>query len=87
MAHLAHIPVTTGWLALALGLYLLVGMCWLPVVWLQIQMHGLADRAIALKQDLPPIYFRYAGLWFALGWPAFISVIGIFYLMVLKPGF
>src|SRR3982751_107870 len=33
MARIAGIPLTAGWLALAIGLYLLVGACWLPVVW------------------------------------------------------
>lgn len=85
MAHLAGIPFTTGWLALAILLYLLVGACWLPVVWLQIRMHGLAGRAERAGEDLPPLYFTYARWWFALGWPAFIMVTGIFYLMVVKP--
>lgn len=85
MAYLAGIPFTTGWLALAILLYLLVGACWLPVVWLQIQMHRLAGQAERDGKDLPPLYFAYARWWFALGWPAFIMVIGIFYLMVVKP--
>jgi len=33
LAHLEGITLTTGWLALALALYVLVGACWLPVVW------------------------------------------------------
>jgi uncharacterized membrane protein len=28
---------------------------------------------------------RYMRIWYGLGWPAFIGVIAIFYLMVLKP--
>lgn len=45
MAHRAGYPMTTGWLALAIGLYAAVGACWLPVVWLQIRMHSLARIA------------------------------------------
>ena len=47
MAWLAGIPLATGWLALALGLYVLVGACWLPVVWLQIRMKQMAEKALA----------------------------------------
>jgi uncharacterized membrane protein len=85
MARLAGIPFTTGWLALALGLYVLVGACWLPVVWLQIRMHAMARAALRAGEPLPARYHAYARWWFALGWPAFLAVIGIFYLMVFKP--
>ena len=39
------------------------------------------------KQDtpLPPRYRAYMKVWFGLGWPAFIAVIAIFFLMVFKP--
>lgn len=85
MAWLTGVRFTTGWLLLAIGLYVLVGACWLPVVWLQIQMHRLARVALHSGEPLPPRYHTYARWWFALGWPAFIAVIGIFYLMVFKP--
>ncbi|MEO6853541.1 MAG: DUF2269 domain-containing protein, partial [Rhodoferax sp.] len=38
LAHLAGWPLTTPWLWLSAGLFVLAGLCWLPVVWLQIQM-------------------------------------------------
>ncbi len=85
MAHRAGYPMTTGWLALAIGLYAAVGACWLPVVWLQIRMHSLARIACRSGQALPPAYFTCARVWFALGWPAFLGVLGIFYLMLVKP--
>jgi uncharacterized membrane protein len=85
MALLTDVPFTTGWLLLAIGLYVLVGACWLPVVWLQIHMHRMASVALHSGEPLPTRYHTYARWWFALGWPAFIAVIGIFYLMVFKP--
>ena len=85
MARLSGLPITTGWLALAIGLYALVGACWLPVVWVQIQMRRMADAALRSAQPLPARYYTYARWWFTLGWPAFIAVVGIFYLMVFKP--
>jgi uncharacterized membrane protein len=85
LAWQAGIPFTTGWLALAIGLYFLTGACWLPVVWLQMRMHHLAAAAVRNSSELPLLYFRYARWWFILGWPAFLAVIAIFYLMVFKP--
>ena len=76
---------TTPWLLVAMALYVFVGACWLPVVWLQIRMHRLAGKALRDGTGLPPLYFRYASWWFALGWPAFIGVLAIFYLMIFKP--
>jgi len=82
-------PWTTGWIVLALGLFFLMGACWLPVVWLQIQIKNLAkislETGISLYDN--PKYMRYMKIWFILGWPAFIAVIIIFYLMVFKPSY
>ena len=85
MAWIAGIPLTTGWLVLAIGLYILVGACWLPVVWLQIQMHRMVVTAHRTGAPISARYRGYARWWFALGWPAFLGVIAIFYLMVFKP--
>ncbi len=85
LAGQAGISFTTDWLALAIGLYFLTGACWLPVVWLQMRMHQLAAAAVRNSSELPLLYFRYARWWFMLGWPAFLAVIAIFYLMVFKP--
>lgn len=74
-----------SWLQATLALYLLTGACWLPVVWLQWRMRDLAEAAVASGSPLPRAYHRYARWWFALGWPAFIAVLAIFWLMIAKP--
>ena len=73
------------WIAASLALYVLVGLCWLPVVWIQIQLRRLAQGAVARDVALPEIYHRLYRLWFMLGWPAFAGVIAIFALMIWKP--
>ncbi|WP_026869403.1 DUF2269 family protein [Inquilinus limosus] len=85
MMHLAGFQITDGWLALSLGLYVLTGACWLPVVWLQIRAARLAEQAAATGQPLPKTYHHILRLWFLLGWPAFIAVLVIFWLMLAKP--
>lgn len=78
----AGYPLSTPWLVWSMGLYLFVGCCWLPVVWLQIRMRDLAAEAAAGGVPLANRYQRYYGWWFGLGWPAFIGVLAIFYLML-----
>jgi uncharacterized membrane protein len=82
---MAGYPLSSPWLLLSIALYLLVGACWLPVVWLQKRMRDLAVAAAATSSPLPLEYKKYYRCWFALGWPAFIGVLVIFYLMVAKP--
>ena len=73
------------WLIVAYGLYVLIGICWLPVVWIQIRMTRLAEAAALAGDGLPAAYHGLFRWWFALGWPAFIGIIGIYALMVAKP--
>jgi len=85
LVRLAGFPLSSTWLELTLVLYVLAGACWIPVVWLQLRMRDLANEAAAEGQPLSPRYHRYFKLWFWLGWPAFLSVVVIFGLMVFKP--
>ncbi|MGE0385178.1 MAG: DUF2269 family protein [Gammaproteobacteria bacterium] len=85
MAWLAGYPIDRGWVAWALGLYLLAGACWLPVVWLQIRMREMAVQAARDRTPLPARYDAYRRTWFALGVPAFGALVLVFWLMVFKP--
>jgi len=87
LALMAGFPLSAPWLVVSIALFILVGCCWLPVLWLQIRMRDMAASAASAATPLPPTFKRYYGLWVALGWPAFIGVLGIFYLMVAKPMF
>ena len=73
-----------GWIGLSLGLYALAGLCWLPVVWLQIRMRNIAQTAALQGQPRPHIYWRHTRRWFWLGVPAFGAIIVVFFLMVFK---
>jgi uncharacterized membrane protein len=77
--------LTEGWIVTSLGLYVLVGVCWLPVVWIQLQIRDMAAQAVETGTDMPARYHRLMRIWFWLGWPAFAGVIGIYWLMVVKP--
>jgi uncharacterized membrane protein len=85
LAHMTAISLQTPWIEWSLVLYLLIGACWLPVVWIQIKLHNLAIDARDTGKLLPREYHRLFRVWFILGWPAFAGVIFIFVLMITKP--
>ncbi len=80
LVHRLSIPLDSVWLWVVLGLFALVGACWLPVVWIQIRVRDLLDSDAGRNE--------YEGLmrsWVALGIPAFSAVLVLFALMVYKP--
>ena len=77
--------LTEGWILASIGLYLVTGAFWLPVVWMQAKMRDLAVKAAATGADLPEAYHRLYRWWFAFGFPAFFAVLAIFWLMIAKP--
>jgi uncharacterized membrane protein len=85
LIHRLGLPLSLPWIHWSLALYVLVGCCWLPVVWLQVRMRKLARAAVDSGTALPEAYHRCFRYWFALGWPAFAGVLAIFWLMVTKP--
>jgi uncharacterized membrane protein len=78
-------PLSEGWVLLSLILYVVTGLFWLPVVWMQMRMRDLAREAVEQGHPLPATYHRLFRLWFAFGFPAFAAVLAIFWLMVAKP--
>ncbi len=87
MAHIAGWPLSTPWLAWSLLLYAIAGVCWLPVLWLQLRMRDMAQHAADQHGALSPAYWRCARWWEGLGYPAFAAMAVVFFLMVNKPAF
>ncbi|MBV1776163.1 DUF2269 domain-containing protein [Burkholderiaceae bacterium DAT-1] len=84
MVHQAGWPLSTPWIAASLALYTVAGLCWLPVVWLQIRMRTLAEAAVSANMPLDAVYWRLARYWFWLGVPAFAAMVSVVLMMVLK---
>ena len=78
-------PLSEGWIVLSLLLYVVTGLFWLPVVWIQIRISNLARQAASENAPLPPEEKRLFRIWFALGFPAFAAVLAILWLMVTRP--
>lgn len=74
-----------GWIVISIALFIFTGAFWLPVVWMQMQMRRLAERAVAAGEPLPPRYHKLFWTWFAFGFPAFAAVAAIFWLMMTRP--
>lgn len=85
LMHLAGFPLASPWIAWSIALYLLAGICWLPVVWMQIRMRDMARSAAERQEPLPRRYWHFLGLWTTLGVVAFLALVGVFWLMVAKP--
>jgi uncharacterized membrane protein len=80
LTHRLGIPYDSLWFIAVIGLFILVGICWLPVVWIQIRVRNRL-RSGSTIDDCRPMMRS----WIALGIPAFGSVVVIFGLMVYKP--
>jgi len=85
LVHLAGYSLTEPWLVVTYGLYALAFICWAPVVRLQIKAQRLAESALQKNESLGPDYARTMHLWFLLGWPAFLGLVGVFWLMTTRP--
>lgn len=74
------------WLLASYALYVFAFCCWASVVWLQMRVRDIAQTAASQGTALPARYYQYMRWWFWLGWPAFFSLLAVFYLMTAKPG-
>jgi uncharacterized membrane protein len=73
------------WLAASYGLYVLAGLSWIPVVWLQIRMKKMLESKLVGDAFDNATFEQLRRTWFLLGWPAFLGLIVVFWLMVAKP--
>lgn len=86
LAHAAGWPWQSPWIVATIVLYGIAGLCWLPVLKLQIDMARLAGEAAAAgAASLPARYWRAAKTWEWLGYPAFLAMLAVYFLMVVKP--
>lgn len=73
------------WLGASVALYVVAGLCWLPVVWIQIRMKRMLEAKFAGREFDEAAFERLRRIWFYLGWPAFLGLLIVFWLMVAKP--
>lgn len=76
-----NIAFDSSWFVATIALYVFVGLCWIPVVRIQIRIRNLTDAGASRDS-----YRNLMRTWIALGVPAFGGVLVIFFLMVSKLG-
>lgn len=85
LARLAGWSPSEPWLIVTYLLYAVALGCWAPVVWLQMRAQRLAQHAADTEAPLGEDYRSTMCWWFALGWPAFLALVAVYWLMVAKP--
>jgi len=72
------------WFMSVISLFIFIGCCWLPVVFLQYRLKKLAIEA-EITGVLDERFYRAMKYWIALGIPAFSGILIMLWLMVFKP--
>jgi uncharacterized membrane protein len=72
------------WFHASVGLYVLAGLCWIPVVFMQIKMREISKSTTS--QVLPASFHRLMRYWIGFGIIAFSALILVYVLMVWKMG-
>ena len=85
LAHQIGWTLFSGWVGLSLLLYVAVGAFWLPVVWIQHKLRDIARESLKADMPLPERYHKLYRIWFISGFPAFIMVLIIIWLMIARP--
>lgn len=85
LLFLAGHDLSATWVRYSIALFILAGLCWLPVVVLQYRMRNLAETALRNGGALPAVYQTLAARWTWLGVVAFSAMIAVVGLMVFKP--
>ena len=75
------IPFDSAWFVAVTSLFVLVGACWIPVVWIQIRI-----RKIVSEGDGRAEVQRLMTVWIGLGAVAFAGVLLLLFLMVSRVG-
>jgi uncharacterized membrane protein len=85
LARGAGWSLTEGWIVLSLVLYVFIGLFWLPVIYIQVQLRDEAAASARSGRVLSPRYQRLYQVWFACGIPAFGAILVIVWLMLTTP--
>lgn len=78
------IAYASPWFLTVIGLFALVGTCWVPFVVNQYRLRDLARRAMSSKA-LPAEFAPLMRIWTTLGVIAFSAILALFWLMIAKP--
>ena len=75
------IPIGSAWFLAVVCIFVLIGLCWIPVVFIQIRIRDTLNSGGSISECA-----RLIKIWILLGIPAFFGVLVLYYLMVSKHG-
>ncbi len=81
LTHRLAIPFDSMWFVSVTALFILIGCCWLPVVWLQVKIRERITQGSRIED-----VHHLMTWWVGLGVVAFFLILVIFFLMVFKVG-
>jgi len=84
LANLAGLSLADSWVWYSASLFILVGLLWLPVLWLQKQLRDMAQLSVVASTPLPDNHSRYYRWWLWMGVAGFAGMFMIALAMVTK---
>jgi len=84
MCQVGGLALTTQWVLVGFGLYVLAGLTWLPAYFLQYRMLKFADEAAQTGEPMHAGYHHATRIWAILGIPSFLAVMAAITIMVGK---
>jgi len=84
LMNLQGYSYSSPWFYWVIGLFVFIGICWLPVLKIQYRLRSLAKVSVE-SNKISPEFKSLMKTWTLLGIPAFIAILAIFWLMVFKP--
>jgi uncharacterized membrane protein len=75
---------SSTWFYWVIGLFVLIGILWLPVIRIQYRLRESAKASMDTGA-VTPEFRNYMRIWTSLGVPAFTTILIMFWLMVFKP--
>lgn len=83
MEKLQH-SYSSPWFFAVAGLVIFIGLCWLPVLYIQYRLRNIIKRSLACH-EIPREFKQLMRIWTGFGIAAFSAILILFYLMVFKP--
>lgn len=75
---------SSPWFYWVIGLFIFIGICWIPVLRIQYRLYELSKIGLE-SNEVTPEFKALMRTWTLLGIPAFAAILVIFWIMVFKP--
>lgn len=72
------------WIVFFFVFFVIIGVCWLLVVWLQVCFVKMVEQVVVCNEVLFECYWCYVWYWERFGYLVFVVMFGVYFLMVFK---